>query len=251
MGDPILHQFPPAGEVPSISPYCWKVQMGLNVCGVRFRTQDTLMAKRANPSGKLPYLEWDDEGFEDSTHILRVLDERCDDAGLWPSDAGAAALVDILEDWADESLYWHGVYAKFEDDDGWSYVKPALGAGISNGAMRAAAMTMARRDSRSKLKAQGMATRSVELVMEEFERHLDSLEMRITGRPYLVGDSLTAADLAVTAMVAQLTMGLTPNYGRLVAQRENLAEYLRRVRSETGFAPTDHSHDDEQAGWGE
>lgn len=251
MAEAILHQFPPAAELPSISPYCWKVQMGLRVCGIPFRTENTLMARRANPAGKLPYLEWDGEGYEDSSNILRQVSARSQGATLWPADPGAASLVDILEDWADESLYWHGVYAKFEDDDGWSYVKPALGATISNGAMRAAAMTMARRDARSKLKAQGLATRSRELVDAELDRHLDALEARITGRAYLVGDSLTAADLSVTAMVGQLTLGLTPSYGRRVARREQLSEYLRRMRAETGDAAGSTGGEDDQAAWGD
>jgi glutathione S-transferase len=251
MADPILHQFPPAGELPSISPYCWKVQMALNLAGISFRIENTLMAKRANPAGKLPYLEWDGDGVEDSTQILRVIDQRSDAVALWPTDPGPAALVDILEDWADESLYWHGVYAKFEDDDGWSYVKPALGASVSNAAMRAAATTLARRDTRSKLKSQGLSTRDRALVLGELERHLDSLETRITGRPYLVGDAITAADLAVTAMLAQLTMGLTPDWGRLIAQREQLSDYLRRVRRDTGFAPVDEEHHEDEPGWGE
>lgn len=235
MATPILHQFPPVGDLPSLSPYCWKVQMALNLCGVEYELANTLIARRANPAGKLPYLEWGAEGFEDSTHILRMLDERFDAVTLWPAEVGAAGLVNLLEDWADESLYWHGVYAKFEDDDGWSYIKPALGAGMP-GAVRAAGLLVARRDTRKKLEAQGLSTRDRGLVLAEFERHLDSLEARITGRPYLVGDHITAADLAVTAMVGQLTMGLTPTYGRRVAQREQLNAYLGRVKSETGFA---------------
>jgi glutathione S-transferase len=234
MTKPILHQFPPTGNLPSLSPYCWKVQMALNLCGVEFEIANTLMARRANPAGKLPYLEWGSEGFEDSTHILRVLDERYEHVALWPADVGSAGLVNLLEDWADESLYWHGVYAKFEDDDGWSYVKAQLGVGM-NSAVRAAALLVARRDTRKKLEAQGLSSRARSLVEAEFERHLDSLEGRVTGRPYLVGDHVTAADLAVTAMVGQLTMGLTPTYGRRVAQREQLSAYLRRILDETGF----------------
>jgi len=240
MATPILHQFPPAGELPSISPYCWKVQMALNLSGIEFRIESTLMSKRVSPTGKLPYLEWGSEGFEDSTHIVRVLDERTHKANLWPDESGAAALVDILEDWADESLYWHAAYAKFEDDDGWSYVKPALGAGMS-GAVRAAALPLARRDTRKKLEAQGLSRRPRDQVIEELCRHLDSLETRLTGRSYLVGDAITAADLAVGAMLGQLTMGLTPDWGRLVAERNGLADYLRRIRRETGFPPHDEA----------
>lgn len=235
MATPILHQFPPVGDLPSLSPYCWKVQMALTLCKVEYRVANTLMAKRANPSGKLPYLEWGAEGFEDSTHILRVLDQRFDAVTLWPAEPGAAGLVNILEDWADESLYWHGVYAKFEDDEGWSYVHPALGATMP-GAVRAAGLLIARRDTRKKLAAQGLSTREPARVLEEFERHLDSLEAHITGRAYLVGDHITAADLAVTAMIGQLTMGLTPSYGRRIIQREHLNDYLGRIRTETGFA---------------
>jgi glutathione S-transferase len=225
------------GRLPSLSPYCWKVQMALALKGIAFEVRDTLNAKKSNPSGKLPYLEIDGVGYEDSTHIVRVLDAMTDSGPrLIPTDPGEAADANILDDWADESLYWHGVRAKFIDDDGWRHVEPELARHLPAKMLRVA-MPLVRRDLRKKLESQGLARRADELVDEEFDRHLDSLEGRLEGRDYLVGPSITIADLAVTSMVGQLTVGLTPPFAVRIASRPSLSRYLERVIEQTG-SPT-------------
>ncbi len=229
----VLHQFPPAGALPSLSPYCWKVQMALALKGVDYEIDNTLFPKKHNRNGKLPYLVWDGTGIEDSTAIVRAIDARASSGPrLVPDDATLAGEAHILEDWADESLYWHAVYAKFEDDDGWRHIGAALGKHFPAPA-RAAALLIARRDTRKKLRAQGLSKRSSTLVLEEFDRHLDALDRRLAGAQYLVGGAPTIADLAVGAMLGQLTVGLTPSYGARIAKRQRLTEYLARMVERT------------------
>lgn len=43
--------------------------------GIEYDVHDTLNPKKSNPLGKLPYLELDGRGYQDSTHIVRTLDE--------------------------------------------------------------------------------------------------------------------------------------------------------------------------------
>ncbi len=229
----VLHQFPPAGAMPSLSPYCWKVQMALALKGVAYEINNTLFPKKHNRNGKLPYLVWDGIGIEDSTAIVRAIDARAGEGPrLVPEDPAHAGEAHLLEDWADESLYWHAVYAKFEDDDGWSHISAALGVRFP-AAARAAALMIARRDARKKLRAQGLSKRSNALVLEEFDRHLDALDRRLASARYLVGGAPTIADLAVGAMLGQLTVGMTPGYGERIAKRERLSEYLKRVLEKT------------------
>ena len=66
-----LFQFPPVAGLPSVSPFCVKVQMALRRCGLPFDRVDTLFARRYNPQRKLPVMDWDRERLGDSTAILR------------------------------------------------------------------------------------------------------------------------------------------------------------------------------------
>ena len=218
----------------SLSPYCWKVQMALIAKGIEYDVHDTLNPKRANPFAKLPYLEIDGRGYEDSTHIVRAIDEISEHGPrLIPNDPVLAAEANILDDWADEALYWHGFRAKFVDEEGWRHVSAEMVKLLPAKVVGVVARPFIRRDLLGKIDAQGLTRRSSERVDEEFDRHLDSLETRLSDRNYLVGDALTIADLSVTAMVGQLTVGLTPPFARRIAERKQLNAYLGRVFEET------------------
>ena len=168
MPDVTLYQFPPTNELPSFSPFCWKVQMALRARGVPFEAVSVVLAKRVNPQGKLPYVRWDGEGLEDSSAIVRVIDERAGGDGprLVPDDAALAGEAHILEDWADESLYFHGAYAKFADSDGWASTRPYFVASMPP-ALRLIAPIVARRDLLRRLSYQGMLRRAPALVAAE------------------------------------------------------------------------------------
>jgi glutathione S-transferase len=218
----------------SLSPYCWKVEMALAVKGIDYELRNTLNPKSANRRGKLPYLEVDGRGYEDSTHIIRTIDEITEHGPrLIPRDPTLAAEADILDDWADESLYWHGFRAKFADEEGWRKMSAEMVKLLPARALGIVAKPMIRRDLLRKIAAQGLTRRSPELVDEELDRHLDALETRLFGRDYLVGDSLTLADLSVTAHLGQLTVGLTPSFGKRIAERPKLSAFLARVFEQT------------------
>ena len=229
-----LHQYPPVGRMRSLSPYCWKVEMALVAKGVDYELLNTLNPKRANPLGKLPYLELDGQGYEDSTHIVRTIDAISEHGPrLIPGDPSLAAEVDILEDWADESLYWHGFRAKFVDDEGWSHLSAEMAKLLPVKGLGVIAKPFIRRDLMGKIGAQGLSRRLPERADEELDRHLDSLETRLSDRSYLVGDGLTIADLSVTAMIGQLTVGLTPAVAHRIAHRPKLSAFLARVFEQT------------------
>ncbi|MCC6337252.1 MAG: glutathione S-transferase [Myxococcales bacterium] len=226
----VLHQLPPYDFLPSLSPFCLKVHVALRLKGMAFTTRDTLFAKTVNPRGKLPYLVLDGEGHEDSSHILRVLDAKVRDGPkLFPGGGD----VELLEDWADESLYWFGVYAKFEDPEGWQRLAPHFRR-MFPAPLRLLGPTVGRRQTRAKLKAHGLTTRAPALVKAEFERHLDALEQRLDGRRFLTGDALTAADVGVSAMLAQLHPRVAPWWAARLDERKRLKALVEDVMRAAG-----------------
>jgi len=214
----------------SLSPFCVKVQLGLKLKQIPYEMKNILLADRVNPRSKLPYLVWGDRKLEDSTAILEAIDAEGTGPQLIPTDPKLRAEADLLEDWADESLYWQGVYAKFEDEAHWKLLLSQFRAHFPV-MLRPLGPLVARRQTRAKLNAQGLSRRDPSLVRREFSRHLDSLETRLDGRQWLVGDSISIADIAVTAMLWQLLPDYTPWHATEVAARKRLTALIAAVRT--------------------
>ena len=68
--------------------------------------------KKLNPIGKVPALDHDGRFIGDSTDIAHYLEEKFPEPPLLPKDPAARALVHVLEDWADESLYFFEMHLR-------------------------------------------------------------------------------------------------------------------------------------------
>jgi len=225
----LLHQYPPVPGNVSLSPFCCKVQAGLRLRGLDFKTHDTMFASRASGYGQLPLLEWDSEKLNDSSAILRALDNRVpSDHPFFPGDPE----VNLWEDWADESLYWYGMYAKFHDDEGWARMGPLV-VGLLPLPIRPVAPMIVRRRMRALLHAHGLLRRDRLNVETELDRHLDMIDKRLESRPYLCGNFPTAADCSVVGILAQPNLAETKLLGKRVALRPRVAEYFKRFRQES------------------
>jgi len=225
----LLHQYPPIPGNLSLSPFCCKVHSALRLRGLEYRTHDTMFAAMANDHGQLPLLEWDGEKLNDSSAILRALDNRVPgEHPFFPPDPE----VNLWEDWSDESLYWFDVYAKFHDDEGWARIGPLV-TRLLPLPVRPVAPRIVRRRMRALLHAQGLLRRDRQNVETELDRHLDMIDGRLQSRRYLCGDAPTAADCSVAAILAQPNLADTAFLGKRIALRPRLSEYLSRFRKES------------------
>jgi glutathione S-transferase len=227
MSDPVLYQLPPVCGLLSLSPYCVKVQLAFKLKKIPFTTVNTLFP-RENPYNKVPFVVWGEKRLEDSTAIVAALDDLGSGPKLIPEDPKLRAQAHILEDWADESLYWQGVRIKFALDDVWKRIEPDFRAGFPTW-MRPMGTLVARRQTLSKLEAQGLSRRASALAERELDQHLDALEATFAGRPWLVGDALSIADLAVTAMLSQLNERVSPVHAAAIAKRPALSAMMSKV----------------------
>src|SRR4051812_31570057 len=113
----LLHQF-------AISPFCDKIRRVLHVKRVPYEVREvplfdaiTPRLRRVNPAGKVPCLQDGDRIVADSTDIAHYVEERWPDPPLVPRDPAARATCHVLEDWADESLYFYEVLLRFTRPD--------------------------------------------------------------------------------------------------------------------------------------
>ena len=188
------------------SPSCAKARICLMLKGVAFRRMTlTLRGLRRlrllNPLGQVPVLEHDGRALADSTAILRYLEERFPEPPLLPEEPAARAYCDLVEDWADGSLaFVVGAFrwlnpanrevalgATARELGGGPIVRWALGARF-----------------RLRYRAAGYSPASLGHFEERFVGELRTLAALLEQRTFLLGRSLTLADVAVFVQLAPL-----------------------------------------------
>ena len=163
-----LHQF-------EISPYCDKIRRVLHVKWQTFHIVEVPLArapfhvKKLSPAGKLPVLEHDGQVVADSTDIAHYLESQFPEPALLPADPRERALCHVLEDWADESLYFYEMRLRFTLPHNAKRWIPALVA-HDGAALKALAPLVLPRALRSQTRSQGVGRRPVEQVLADVEQ---------------------------------------------------------------------------------
>jgi glutathione S-transferase len=192
-----LHQF-------RHSAFCLKVRMVLQAKGLSYRTVEVtpgigqVAVFRLSGQRQVPVLVDGDMVLADSSTISRHLDLAGGEPALLPADAKQAAQVHLIEDWADTTLAAGGraclVQAAALDpelrvallpDDVPDPLRSVMGA-IPGGWV----------NSVSELVNQGERTALL--------ASLEQLAASVEASPWLVGETMTMADLAVAAQLSLL-----------------------------------------------
>ena len=192
-----LHQF-------RHSAFCLKVRMVLQAKGLSYRTVEVtpgvgqVAVFRLSGQRQVPVLLDGDTVLADSTAIALHLEERGADPGLLPSDRREAAQVRLLEDWADTTLA--------------GAVRVALAqAAALDPQLRVALLPDDLPDPvRTVMGAipGGWVSNVTELVNQneraELLASLEQLAIAVQASPWLVGETMSLADLAVAAQLSLL-----------------------------------------------
>ena len=83
------------------------------------------------------------------------------------------------------------------------------------------------------LHAQGIGRKPAETVFKELDEHLSHIESLVTGRPFILGDKLTLADVAIFSQINGLLTPLTPDTKKAVESRAGLMKWYRSVDGAT------------------
>src|SRR5713226_1896051 len=113
-----------------------------------------------------------------------------------------------MEDWADESLYWHAVYERWMVDEQWEPFSKEV-FGVMPSLLQPIIKPIARRQVRGQLRGQGLGRLSVDEERQKFVGILGWLENNLNGN-YFCGPDLSVADLAIAAPLAGLALPNMP-----------------------------------------
>jgi glutathione S-transferase len=220
-----LHQY-------QASPFCAKIRRVLyykflSFDVVNYALLDISKVRKLSPIGKLPVLEHQGVFIADSSKITAYLDELTPDKPLIPADAVQQAQVHIIEDWADESLYFYDVTMRCWDNNITLLEDDLL---IENpGLFGRLIRPIVGKALRKTTATQGIGRKPKKQVLEDVERHFKALEALLENSDWLVGDELTIADISVASMCtvmerAQEGCALMNRFTRLSQWRSRVDE---------------------------
>ncbi len=196
-----LYQFP-------TSPFCEKVRRILNFKQLDFETFDVPRADvgkftQVSPVGKFPAIDHNGQGVHDSTDIAYYLERTFPAPALMPANPRDAALAHVLEDWADESLYFYELVMRL----GWEHNAAQAAAafaptmpGLSDGQVVERLVAGVGAITRP----QGLGRKSHDEIVVDARRHMIALDYMLLEREWLVGAAISLADIAVVSQINAL-----------------------------------------------
>ena len=224
----VLHQY-------HMSPFNQKIQRMLRHKGIPFEEKYWLLAERGkgtqfSPSGKLPALEYQGDVVCDSTDMAWYIEETFPDKPLIPESPEARGMVHVLEDWADESLYFYEMRWRFATG-GNSGRNLERMVENENRFMRWLLPRLIPGGLKKILANQGVGRKSLSQLETDTARHIAAVEDLLSVGGWLVGDQLTLADLAVYAMFQCFRDA--EGAARLLDQSAAVRNWMARVEEAT------------------
>jgi glutathione S-transferase len=233
----VLHQY-------QVSPFAAKVRRVCYYKKIPFETQNYGLTKlsavkKISPSGKLPVLQLGERFVVDSTDIVACLEEQGGEP-VFPASTSQRALAHIIEDWADESLYFYDLAMRT-----WSHNVGLLAEDLTleeSGIVKSIFRRLIPGAILKQAQGQGIARKSPDEVCRDVERHFDAIVALLTDGEFLVGDKLSIADISVVSMCTVLDRATEAR--EMMAARPALHEWRERVDALTlpvGTAPFDRA----------
>lgn len=214
------------------SPFCMKVRAVLRHKGLAYTQKPAIQHLRRTRQrgglGKVPLLEIGDEVIADSTDIVHELERRFPEPSVLPSAPRDRAQCHALEDWADESLYFLGLYFHWCEPEGRARVaayfrKTWVG-------FLAFPPFLARIE--GQVRGQGTGRKPLPRIRADLERHLEAIEALLRDRAFLLGESPYLCDYALASQLGYLT--LAPKTETMLAPYPSTARFLAELRERTG-----------------
>ena len=213
------------------SPFCIKVRSILDYKGLVYERVDasrpSVMAelKRRGGIGKVPALDIDGELVCDSTDIAYALERTAPTPQIVPDDPRQRGLCHVLEDWADESLYWHGVYFRWWDSEGRAGAPAIFPKGFFG---QRVIPRVVEHTARKQLMGQGTGRKSPQHVSRDLDRQLDHLQALLRDGPFLLGEAPMLCDFAVNGQLVYLDR--TPHGRSALDSRPAIGTFMGRMR---------------------
>jgi glutathione S-transferase len=214
------------------SPFCMKVRAILDYKSINYQTIKPLAARaklRRHGTGKVPAVEIDDAFISDSTDIAYALEERFPAPPLLPPTDHERGLCHAIEEWADESLYFLGLYYRWFELEGRMPVAAVFGNSFRGRLIYRHYLRLILKQ----LEGQGTLRKSPEHVRRDLERNLDAVDSLLTRGRYALGATPYLCDFALWGQLNYLSR--TPAAGRSMRKRPAIMSFIERLKAASGL----------------
>lgn len=228
MSDPVVHQLPGAWGLPSISPFCLKLDAHLRIAGIPFQTVvDPTPFK--GPKGKLPWIEHEGRKIGDSGFIVEYVTQRFGrdpDRDLSPAARGVARAVRRL---IEENLYWAMVYDRWMVDEHWDSFRDVVLGAIPL-PLRRVIGPVARHGVWRQLRGHGIGRHTRDEIYAIGRGDVAAVADVLGDKPFLLGESVSAIDAVAYGFLANVARPpITSPLRDAVLERHALVGYLERI----------------------
>ncbi|WP_299026816.1 glutathione S-transferase family protein [uncultured Sulfitobacter sp.] len=228
-----LYTFPSGFGQFSYSPFCTKAAWLLNLASVEWTRQD-MNDPRKMPMAKLPAIGLADGTIiADSDNIRSHLEQLGHDfdAGLSPRDrATSRAFIRMAE----EHIYFHQVIDRWGDEANWAVIRKAY-FGFLPPVLRPLVTSKLRRDLMRTMHGLGLGRMTVQQRLDRVAPDLEAIVTQLGERPFLFGDTPSAADASVGSLIGGIMAAPVPTpLSRRVSGDAVLSAYAARCAEAMG-----------------
>ncbi|WP_374077967.1 glutathione S-transferase family protein [Bdellovibrio bacteriovorus] len=224
-----LHQYPAIWGLPSLSPFCIKVEMYLRKNKIPYRVVIEKNPARG-PKGKMPFIRDGEHVIPDSTFILQHLAEK---RGL-QSSAGALQEAQgiAIQRMVEEHLYFILLYSRWIDPKGWSILKTEF-APLFPPLIGVPFLIFLRSRLRSQAYQQGLGRHTQEEVYRLGSQEMKALSDLLGDKTYFLGTQFSEVDATVYAfLITILKQPIESHLKKTLLTHPNLVAYCLREEAE-------------------
>ena len=224
----ILHQFPPVGSIPSLSPYCLKLETFLRMNKIPY---ENVHSYKVGKKGKMPWIEYKGDRVPDSNFIIDYLNKTFEidmDKNLSKSEKAQSRALKVM---MEENFVCTLGFSRWVDEfNEFKKVFPAHQKGIGFTVQ----LKMQQRKVRSALDHQGIGRHSKEEIYKIAEMDLRALSDYLGEKPYFMGAEVTSLDASAFGFLANvLCSGFEGFHYKFVKEElTNLSDYVERLKGE-------------------
>ena len=228
----ILHQYPGAFNLKSLSPFCLKVEYLLKFANIPYQVQVEINPM-LGPKGKMPYIENKNSGdvIADSTFIVDYLSNKFNLHQLEIKNASSQATALAFKLMIEESLYFVILASRWYDPKGFSVINDAFTHMFPLNSGRFILKILRYRLIKQG-KAQGMCRHNLAEIYQLGAKQILSLSSFLGDQEYFFEDKITEFDFTCFSFLKTIYSWPVDNPLKYALNSSpNLIAYLERLES--------------------
>jgi glutathione S-transferase len=226
-----VYHLPGAWGLPTVSPFCLKLDAFLRVSGIEHQSI-TAGTPFGGPKKKAPWIEYKGTKLGDSAIIidfLKVEFGKDPDAYLSPAEKGKSQAIQCL---IEEHLYWAMVYDRWQRPQNWGRLKNTV-LGDLPAALKPILPPVARRGVKKQLEGHGMGLHSPAEIEALAAKDIGALADMLGEQTWFHGDTISTTDACVYSLLANIAfVKFESPMKAMIAGHTNLTAWLDRFRFE-------------------